>query len=246
MMHPDVLFEHIDINQARRFVDLSKIAQPNPRTLYVLHRKGKVLKAWDSEKGAASVGETLQPSVELAGQLKKSHGVDEVQLIEQEGLAAYYREALDLKKAQELSGYDFKERTKQLKVTQGTGFIIHPPRESYDYYHYIERSRKFAAQKLKPECVFLLGVHSAEEWWTSVITVFNQGQITYLATFEYFPADLLSAPGSPATHEKLVKTAASTFKKPAFGMFLAKDAFENHAQKQWQGLGNNPLLEAKP
>jgi hypothetical protein len=245
MIHPDVLFEHIDINQARHFVDISKIAQPNPIVLYVLHEKGKVLKAWHSQKGRVSVGETIQPSVGLAEELRKSHGVDEVQLIDQQGFRDYYKEALDLNKAQELTGYDFKERTKQLKNTQGVGLIIHPPRESYDYYHYIDRSREFAAKKLKPDCVFLLGVYDSKDWWTSLVAVFNGGQITYLSTFEYFPADKLASPDSAATHETLVKTAAQSFKKPAFGMFLPKESFENFAKNQWRGLGQTPLLQAK-
>jgi hypothetical protein len=246
MIHPDVLFEHIDINQARHFVDISKIAQPNPRVLYVLHEKGKVLKAWDSLKGRTKVGETIKPSVALAEELRKSHGVDEVQLIDQQGFRDYYKQVLDLQKAQELTGYDFKERTRQLKNTQGEGLIIQPPRESYDYYHYIERSRQFVAQKLKPDCVFLLGVYDSKGWWTSVVAVFTEGQITYFSTFEYFPAEKLVAPDSPKTHEALVKTAAHAFKKPAFGMFLSKADFEKYGQNQWRGLGQTPLLLAQP
>ncbi len=242
MIHPDVLFEHIDINQARRFVDISKVAQPNPRVLYVLHEKGKVLKAWDSLKGRTSVGDTIKPSVALAEELRKSHGVDEVQLIDQQGFQDYYKQALDLDKAQELTGYDFKERTRQLKNTQGEGLIIHPPRESYDYYHYIERTRQFVAKKLKPDCIFLLGVYDSKDWWTSLVAVFTGGQITYLSTFEYFPAEKLVESGSPKTHEALVKTAAQSFQKPAFGMFLPKEAFEQSAQNQWRGLGQTPLL----
>jgi hypothetical protein len=246
MIHPDVLFEHIDINQARNFVDISKIAQPNPIVLYVLHEKGKVLKAWHSQKGRVSVGETIQPSVGLVEELKKSQGVDEVQLIDQQGFRDYYKQALDLNKAQELTGYDFKERTKQLKNTQGTGLIIYPPRESYDYYHYIERSRKFVAEKLKSDCVFLLGVYDSKGWWTSLVADFTGGQIMYLSTFEYFPAEKLASPGSPQTHESLVKAAAQGFKKPAFGMFLPKADFESFAKNQWRGLGQTPLLQAKP
>jgi hypothetical protein len=243
MIHPDVLFEHIDINQARHFVDISKIAQPNPRVLYVLHEKGEVLKAWDSLKGRAKVGESIKPSVALAEELRKSHGVDEVQLIDQQGFRDYYKQALDLEKAQELTGYDFKERTRQLKNTQGEGLIIQPPRESYDYYHYIERSRQFVAQKLKPNCVFLVGVYDSKDWWTSMVAVFTGGQITYFSTFEYFPPEKLVEPGSQKTHENLVKATAQAFKKPAFGMFLPKADFEKYAQNQWRGLGQTPLLQ---
>ncbi len=82
------------------------------------------------------MGKSIKPSVEVAEELRKSHGVDEVQLIDQQGFRDYYKEALDLKKAQELTGYDFKERTRQLKNTQGNGLIIHPHRESYDYFHH--------------------------------------------------------------------------------------------------------------
>ena len=242
MIHPDVRFEHIDITQARHFVDISKIAQPNPRVLYVLHEKGKVLKAWDSFKGRAKVGESIKPSVALAEELRKNHGVDEVQLIDQQGFRDYYKQALDLNKAQELTGYDFKERTRQLKNTQGEGLIIHPPRESYDYYHYIERSRKFVSQKLKPDCVFLVGVYDSKEWWTSLVALFIGGQITYLSTFEYFPPEITASPDSPKTHEALVQAGAQSFKKPAFGMFLPKDTFEQFAQNQWHGLGQIPLL----
>jgi hypothetical protein len=244
VIHPDVLFEHIDITQARHFVDISKIAQPNPRILYVLHEKGKVLKAWDSLKGRTSVGENIKPSVSLAEDLRKSHGVDEVQLIDQQGFRDYYKQALDLEKAQELTGYDFKERTRQLKNTQGEGLIIQPSRESYDYYHYIERSRQFVAQKLKPNCVFLVGVYDSKDWWTSMVAVFNGGQITYLSTFEYFPAEQIAVPGSSKTHEALVNAAAQSFKKAVFGMFLSKESFEQYAQNQWRGLGQTPLLQS--
>jgi hypothetical protein len=247
MIHPEIVMEHVDINQARRFVDLSlTTAHPDPHVLYVLHDKGKVLKAWDSKKGKVSVGPTIVPSKELAEELRKKHGVEEVQLIDRDSYHGYLKQALDLKKGQELSGYDFKERAKQLKNTQGNGFLIHPPRESYDYYHYIDRSRKFVAQKLKPDCVFLLGAYEAKDWWTSVLTVFTGGQITYLATFEYFPAEKLSVPDSPQTHQGLVKVAAEAFKKPAFGMFLPRDTFEQYAKNQWRGMGQAPLLEAQP
>ena len=101
MIHPDVKFEHIDIDQARRFVDISKVAQPNPRVLYVLHEKGKVLKAWDGQKGRVTIQGPLKPSRELAETLRKTHAVDEVQLIDREVLNRYYREALDLEKTYE-------------------------------------------------------------------------------------------------------------------------------------------------
>lgn len=245
MIHPNVLFEHVDINQARRFVDLSAIAQPNPRILYVLHDKGKVLKAWDSQKGKVSLGPTVAPSVELAEELKRKHGVDEVQLIDRDSYHQYLKQALDLKAAQELTGYDFKERAKKLKTNQGAGFLIHPPRENYEYYHYVDRTRQFVAQKLKPDCVFLLGVYTPTEWWTSVMTVFMGGQITYLTTFEYFPAEKLAAPDSKKTHEELLKTASQAFKKPAFGMFLPQAKFEEFGRNQWHGLGETLLLQWK-
>lgn len=246
MIRPDARFEHVDIDHARRFVDISKIAQPNPRVLYVLHEKGRVLKAWDSQKGRVVLKEKLQPSQSLAEKLRQEHGVDEVQLIEREGLNTYYREALDLKKAQELSGYDFKERTRELKGAQGNGFIIHPPRESYDYYHYIGRTKAFVAQRLQPDCAFILGVHAGENWWTSVATDFTGGQIVQLSTFEIFPTELLAQASSPQAHQALVDAAAKHFKKPAFGMFLAQEAFEGFARQQWRGMGQTPLLRSEP
>lgn len=246
MIHPDVVFEHVDINQARRFVDLSMLAQPNPHVLYVLHDKGRVLRAWDSRKGKASVGSSLKPSVELAEELKRKHQVDEVQLIEREAYFEYYRKALDLKKAQELNGYDFKVQAKRLKDHQGSGFLTHPPRELYDYYHYVDRTQKFVKERLKPDSVFLLGVHNPKEWWTSVMTVFQGGEITYLCTFEYFAPEKLTPPDSPQTHQGLLKTAAQAFQKPAFGMFLAQEVFENFGKNQWRGLGQTPLIEYKP
>lgn len=245
MIHPNVIFEHVDINQARRFVDLSAIAQPNPRVLYVLHDKGKVLKAWDSQKGKVSMGPTINPSVEQAKDLKRQHGVEEVQLIDRDSYHGYLQQALDLNAAQALTGYDFKERAKKLKMSQGNGFLIHPPRENYEYYHYVDRTRRFVAQKLNPDCVFLLGVHTPAEWWTSVMTVFTEGQITYLTTFEYFPVEKLAAPDSKKTHEELLKTAAQAFKKPAFGMFLPQAKFEEFGKNQWRGLGETPLLQGK-
>lgn len=245
MIHPDVVFEHVDINQARHFVDLSMLAQPNPHVLYVLHDQGKVLRAWDSQKGNVSVGATLKPSVELAEELKRKHTVDEVQLIEREAYFEYYRKALDLKKARELNGYDFKAQAKRLKDSQGNGFLTHPPRELYDYYHYVDRTQKFVKEKLKPDCVFLLGAHTRKEWWTSVMTVFSGGQITYLCTFEYFASEKLIPPDSPQTHQGLVKTAALAFHKPAFGMFLPQETFENFGRNQWKGLSQTPLIEAK-
>ncbi|HJT25106.1 MAG TPA: hypothetical protein VJ873_11065 [bacterium] len=245
MIHPDVIFEHVDINQARRFVDLSAIAQPHPRALYVLHDKGKVLKAWDSQKGKVSVDSPLTPSGELAEELKRRHGVEEVQLIDRDSYHEYLKQALDLKAAQELTGYDFKERAKKLKTKQGNGFLIHPPRENYEYYHYVDRTRQFVAQKLKPDCVFLLGVHTPKEWWTSVMTVFTGGQITYLTTFEYFPVEKLSTPDSKKTHEELLKTAAQAFQKPSLGMFLPQEMFEEFGRNQWRGLGATPLLQSQ-
>ncbi len=245
MIHPDVVFEHVDINQARRFVDLSMLAQPNPHVLYVLHDKGKVLKAWDSRKGTVSVGSTLAPSVELAEELKRRHWVEEVQLIDRESYYEYLRRALDLKKARELNGYDFKDRAKDLKAAQGGGFLIHPPREKYDYYHYTDRTRGFVSQKLSPDCVFLLGAYTSEEWWVSVMTVFSGGQVVYLSTFEYFPAEKLASPASSQAHEGLMKAASSAFKKPARGMFLPREAFEDFAKNQWRGLGQTPLLSVE-
>jgi hypothetical protein len=245
MIHPDVVFEHIDINQARRFVDLSMVAQPNPRVLYVLHDKGRVLKAWDSKKGKVSLGPEIVPSQELARELKIRNQVDEVQLIDRGSYHEYLNRAMDLNKARELSGYDFKDRAKQLKEDGDKGFLIYPPREKYEYYHYTDRARRFVAQKLKPDCVFLLGVHTAKEWWTSVMTVFTGGQIVYLTTFEYFPAEKLAAPDSIQTHETLVKTAAQAFLKPAFGMFHSRATFESFAKNHWLDMGQTPLLSAQ-
>jgi hypothetical protein len=246
MIHPDAVFEHVDINQARRFVDLSMTAaQPNPRVLYVLHDKGKVLKAWDSLKGKVSVGASVTPSPELAEKLKQSHQVSEVQLIDRDSYHRYLKQALDLEEARKLTGYEFKERAKRLKTSQGDGFLIHPPRENYEYYHYVDRTRQFVAQKLKTDCVFLLGVYTSKDWWTSVMTVFKEGQITYLTTFEYFPAEKLALPDSPKTHGALVQTAAQDFKKPAFGMFLSQASFENFGKNQWRDMGQTPLLRAE-
>ncbi len=244
MIHPDAVFEHVDINQARRFVDLSAIAQPDPQVLYVLHDKGKVLRAWVSKKGKTSVGASIKPSVELAEELRKKHQVEEVQLIDRGSYHEYLKKALDLKEAQKLTGYEFKERSKKLKTSQGDGFLIHPPRENYEYYHYVDRTRQFVAKRLKPDCVFLLGVHTPKEWWTSVVLVFTGGQVTYLSTFEYFPVEKLAGPDSGKTHEELLKTAAQAFNKPAFGMFLPQEAFEKFGKNQWRGLGETLLLHS--
>ena len=111
---------------------------------------------------------------------------------------------------------------------------------------WVDRTRQFVAQKLKPDCVFLLGVYTPKDWWTSVMTVFTGGQIVYLTTFEYFPVEKLSAPDSLQTHEGLLKTAASAFQKPAFGMFLPQETFEKFGKNQWRGLGQTPLLQALP
>lgn len=244
MIHPEAVFEHIDINQARRFVDLSMLAQPNPHVLYILHDHGKVLKAWDSRKGKISVGESVSPSEKLAEDLKSKYQVDEVQLIDRDGYHNYLKQALDIKRAQELNGYDFKNRFKRLKTSKGKGFLIHPARENYEYYHYVDRARQFVAQNLKPDCVFLLGAHTLADWWTSVMTVFKEGQIVYLTTFEYFPPEILSTPDSPKSHQALVNAASLAFQKPAFGMFLPRGTFENFGKNQWRGLGQTPLLTA--
>lgn len=246
MIHPDVKFEHIDIDQARHFVDISKIAQPNPRVLYVLHEKGKILKAWDGQKGRVTVPGPLKPSRELAETLRKTHGVDEVQLIDREGLNGYYREALDLEKAQALTGYEFKERAQGLKNDQGDAFIIQPPREAYDYYHYFDRSRRFVKEKLEPDCGFLIGVHEGGHWWTSLFTDFTGGSIVRLSTFEPFPAEKLVNASTPSTHKGLVELAAKKLGKNAYGMFLDRTTFEGFAKVQWRGLGASPLLKAQP
>jgi len=172
--------------------------------------------------------------------------VDEVQLVERDSYHAYMNQALDVDKAKEMNGYEFKERAKRLKTNQGNGFIIHPPRENYEYYHYVDRTRQFVAQKLKPDCVFLLGAHTPKDWWTSVMAVFKAGQIVYVSTFEYFPAERLVQPDYPESHEGLVKAAAQAFQKQAFGMFLSKEDFEGFAKNQWRGLGQTPLLSAQP
>ena len=75
-------------------------------------------------------------------------------MIDQQGFRNYYKQALDLNEAQELTGYDFKERTRQLKNAQGEGLIIQPPRESYDYYHYIERSQAVRGSKAETRLCF--------------------------------------------------------------------------------------------
>jgi hypothetical protein len=246
MIHPEVKFEHIDIDQARRFVDISKIAQPNPRILYVLHENGHVVKAWNGLKGRVLVQGPLKPSRELAETLRKTHGVDEVQLIDRESLNGYYQQALDLEKAKELTGYEFKERVQALKNTQGDGFIIHPPREAYDYYHYFDRSRRFVREKLEPNCSFLIGIHEGNHWWTSLYTDFAEGQIVRLSTFEPFPPDKLANASSLATHQALVELAANRLGKNAYGMFLTRQAFEGFAKVQWKGLGDSLLLRSNP
>ena len=237
-MNPDVLILYIDNQHARNFIDLSKLAQPNPRILYVLHENGAVLRAWDSKEGKAEVGKTIKASVQTAEELRSKHQVDEVQLIDRETYQDYFKKAMSLDKAMELNGYDFKQRSRDLKGQMGDGFIIHPAREDYDYYHYINRTKKFIEEKLPADCVFLLGVYGAENWWTSGVVVFKAGQITQVSTFELFPGEKGKA-NEPATHNALLQKASVNFKSPSFGMFLSKEVFEKYARNQWRGLGNH-------
>ncbi len=246
MIHPDVVYEHTEINQVRNFVDISKIAQPNPRTLYVLHENGRILKAWDSASGKVSVPGPLNPSFEKAEELRLQFKADEVQLIDRETYQRYLKEALNLEKARDLTGYDFKEWTKNLKLTMGNGFLIHPAREHYDYFHYVERTKAFIREKLQPDCVFLIGVNEGRDWWTSGVFVFTGGLVTTVSTFETFEGKEGMDAALPATHQNLMTTAAWKFQKTAFGLFLSREPFELFAKNQWRKMGQQILLKTAP
>ena len=164
MIHPDVLVLHIDIQQARNFVDISKLAQPNTHTLYILHEKGRVLKAWDNQRGKTDVGPTIQASLTTAEELCEKHRVDKVQLIDRETYQAYLQKAGSLEKAKALNGYDFRQWARNLKGQMGEGLIIHPVTELYDHFHFVDRTQKFLGAKLPPDCVLLVGVHEGESW----------------------------------------------------------------------------------
>jgi hypothetical protein len=246
VIHPDVLVEHIDITHARHFVDLSKIAQPNPTVLYVLHDRGKVLKAWNTLSGKVLMEGRVDMNEKSALELKQKHGVDEVQLIDRHTLDHYLREAQSLDKAGSMNGFDFRAWVRGLKKKVGRGFLVYPEQETFDLLLYMERTREFVKEKFLPDCVFILGVFDQEEWWTSLVAIFEAGEIRILSTFECLPEEALTAAALPLSHQNLLQMAAQTCQKPAFGLFLPREEFEKFARNQWRGMGDCQLQKTEP
>ena len=172
--------------------------------------------------------------------------MDEVQLIDRNTYDHYLREAQNLAKARAMNGYDFRAWVRSLKRNVGRGFLVYPEPESFDLLVYMERTRQFVLDKLLPDCVFLLGVFDKEEWWTSLVAVFEAGEVRILSTFECLPEKTLEGASLPLSQQGLLQIAAQTCQKPAFGLFLSRGEFEGFAHKQWRGMGETPLLKASP
>jgi hypothetical protein len=246
MIRHDVLVEHIDINHARNFVELSKIAQPNPTVLYILHDRGKVLKAWDTRTGRVAMEGRVDMNEKTALEIRQKHGVDEVQLIDRSTFDHYLREAQSLEKAWAMNGFDFRAWVRGLKRKVGRGFLVYPEPETFDLLVYMDRSRKFVSEKLLPDCAFLLGVFEQEQWWTSLVAFFEAGQARILSTFECLPEEALASASQPLSQRNLLQMTAQACQKTAFGLFLSREEFEKFARAQWRGMGECELQKVEP
>ena len=245
MIRADVKVENIRMSHACRLIDLGGRARPAPVTLTILHDQGRVVGAWQDEKGRVDVGPTVSPSMERAADLAAAHGASDVRLIDLGTRERYLREVQAPDPAYGMDAADHWMWLHEKKWGMGGGLILYPKRELFRGPVPLDRAKRFLDSRLGSEGVFFLGVTEGGDWWATLLVLVEDGQIVRLSTVDDLPEEFrIRPPGGGAGD--MARAAAARCGRKAAALLVPRDLFEAFAEKGWSGLGALPIETREP
>jgi hypothetical protein len=237
MNETGMVIKDLDLDQWDRLMDLALFPQ-RQRRVFLLHEGGKPRRLYDTEAGELPLPAWgVDDAQAAADRLRQEQpGAYSAQVIDPESLRKAMSRAQATVKPGAESILDYLEREDELRWSApgcarspATGFLWHGLP--------VTRVRRFAEKMLPPSCTFVLAVFDRDELWLCLLVQFEQGRAVDLRTSAALdPADLKDVVGRDQ-HPFLLATVANAFRRPAFGWFVEREAFEAYMTA--------PTVEAK-
>jgi hypothetical protein len=227
MLSRQCRFEDLDTDQWNRLSALA-LAQAGLRSLYVVHRAGRVLRCVDSRGAEEALPfdsvEDAQSQAEALLAQRRPAGVDAVWVLD---LDAYRAALAAQQKGADVSAPVTAQLAREWEQRFAAGACAVAPRSEFLYFGLPwARLERFAARMLPPTCTFVLGVFDGEALWATCFAQFQEGSVVCVSTSAALdPEDVKDVVGLDQ-HPFLLAAVANRYKRPAFGWFCSRADFE--------------------
>ena len=189
-----------------RFIDVGQYvcaAQPGEHGLFIVHDTGRVLKVFDTDRGApAGVKiDRVADARALAQELYARGQWDRVHIIDQQHLARVGRVAgASANRSLHLDGY--YQLVYDLIWDGGVGYVAEPPKPDHWNHWTMSQLEQFVS-RLPKSASIALGVFEGERLNIGLVLEFKQGNIVRVTTFEAPALQPIDPQLSPAFLDQL-------------------------------------------
>jgi len=170
-----------------RFIDVGqyvRAAQPGEHGLFIVHDAGRVLKIFDTHRGAPSSMKInrVADARALAKELYARGQWDRVHVIDQQHLARVGHVAgASANRSLHLDGY--YQLVYDLIWDGSDGYVAEPPKPGHWHHWTMSQLEQFVS-RLPPSASIALGVFEGERLNIGLVLEFRQGNIVRVTTFE--------------------------------------------------------------
>ncbi len=219
--------EDLDPVQWKRLSDLGLKAR-SPRTLFLVHERGRVLRCHDSEGGDRPVPfervEDPRAAAEALLESVRGEGFARAWVLEPDAFhAALARAQSACDPAAPMTAHLAAEWAARFSAD---GCAVAPAADFLFYGLPWARLERFAERMLPPSCVYVLGVFDGDALWATLFAQIEAGQIVGLSTSAALsPEDVADVVGRDQ-HPFLLAAVANRYRRPAFGWFCSRADFE--------------------
>jgi hypothetical protein len=227
LLAKECLIEDLDLDQWKRLAALA-MHHWRQRRLYVAHEGGRVVGAYDTEKGGqplpcAQVDDAQALAERLLAE-RQADGVAAVWVLDQE---AYHAAIGAAERGLDASiGVDAYLGQEWLARFQAPGCGYAPKSDFLFYGLPWERLTRFTERMLPASCTFVLGVFDGDALWASCFAQIQDGRIVGLSTSAGLDPDDVKDVVGRDQHPFLLATVANRYRRPAFGWFCQREDFE--------------------
>jgi len=215
----------IDPWQWRRLYEIF-FPEREKESIYIVHDKGRVIKAVNSKGDLIKVGDLSHPSGE-AKELQKLYQVDYVIILEKRVAKNYF---IEIQK-----GYDFREDMDEYivkmwqllssKVYEGN-IVIYSGKGRKLIYEIYKKLRNFVEEKVPHKSTLVLCVfEDSNSFWVSLIIGVENKKISLITTTDSLVSSGLRIQSWKQDYIQILNLVEKKFYKPYLGLFMDKKIF---------------------
>lgn len=238
MIDENLVMLDIDPRQFRRLYDLA-VPLRKPRRIFILHDNGRVVKAYDTERGLRHdlQAPVVDPERRAREIFDSERGASEVLVLERSAMRHYFA-ALQATYTPTETADEYYDRALRARGNYPGRIVKYPPQFPGLQYLGIgwEDARAFLKRYIPPDSFLLFAAFDGEQIWMSWIVGVSGGRVVRVASSDAIMDLDASLPNWRKRHQEMVEACNKQLGRVSLGLFTDRDTVVQVATASNKGV----------